>query len=117
MQHEALLTQCCAPCPPQQEVNADPERRAEQWFYANWLRSSWFKALSTRAKQVGSQPGASETVSAEEQQLLSAKANPNLFEPSFRTPTPNFFSLDNPILATVAGLMIVGVVSTLLFGQ
>ena len=46
-----------------------------------------------------------------------AKANPNLFEPSFRTPTPNFFSLDNPILATVAGLMIVGVVSTLLFGQ
>jgi len=118
------------------EVNEDPERKLEQWFYTDWLRSSWFQArFGKRARAARSAADAAETSrvasrssvgkpaeGGADTQLqgqpaddpLSGPANQDLLKPSYETPTPSFFSLDNPIVATAVLLIVFGLSSSVL---
>jgi len=108
-----------------QEVQSDPGRKLEQWFYTDWLRSSWFQAMMARDDRrkpvsdatqnsqppsTGSSTGSHNDVAVAEDE----KANPNLLQPSFETPTPSFWSLDNPIVAAMV-LISAGVALSRLF--
>lgn len=91
---------------------ADPgTRQAERWFYTDWLNqlskrralNAWGNAGSPTA---GS--GSSSGVPPLAPSSLDGPADENLLRPSYETPTPRFFSLDNPLIA--AGAFIGGAV-------
>ena len=120
-----------------QEVKGDPSRGMERWFYSDWLRSSWFQAQWTRQQRGAVQPlpeepprsgealeeprqsEAGETAAllsstagrGEAEDPLDAPANRNLLQPSYDTPTPRFWSMDNPIVAAMTLIAALGLVS------
>ncbi|GAX82054.1 hypothetical protein CEUSTIGMA_g9482.t1 [Chlamydomonas eustigma] len=106
------------------EVKSDPDRKLEQWFYTDWLRSSWFQAKMAREVQTESTAAniiieatatdSSSSTSTSKDLSEDEKPNPNLLQPTFETPTPSFWSLDNPIVAAMA-LISAGVVFSMLF--
>ena len=93
-----------------QEVNNDPQRSLERWFYTDWLQSKWFKAKTAaglkRTEGIPSSEGADG--------LLEGPPSDNLLKPTYETPTPSFWSLDNPIVAAAALIATLGLASSVI---
>ncbi|KXZ54263.1 hypothetical protein GPECTOR_5g352 [Gonium pectorale] len=108
---------------------AEQDRRLERWFYTDWLKRR--EDLRQRKQQRGAAaaPSPASAAEAPPHQQASSEAggaaappdpydgrqpyNEDLLRPSVDTPTPRFFSLDNPIVATGALLLLAGLVSAL----
>ncbi|GLC41953.1 hypothetical protein PLESTF_000104100 [Pleodorina starrii] len=94
------------------------ERRLEVWFYSDWLRQRQERRERRQQRQQpgggadgGDAPAASGT--AEDPYDTTQPDDPNLLRPSALTPAPRFLSLDNPIVATAALLLLAAAVAGL----
>jgi len=90
-----------------QGIQRDPERKLERWFYTDWLQSSWFQAMARKRGQREEALGEDSSGTliqgvdeSSESDLPSDFPSGNLLQPSFATPNPRFWSLDNPLVAT-----------------
>lgn len=81
------------------------DRSIERWFYTDYMKQPWFKT----PKQVEQTP---EDVSSDRGRGVEGWRE--LLKPTISTPTPKFWSLDNPIVASLALIMAGGVVSELI---
>ncbi len=88
--------------------NTTVTRRLERWFYTDWLRQ---REERRRRRQEEQQP----TAQPADDPYGGAPPpeEPNLLRPTASTPTPRFLSLDNPIVATGALLLLAALASGL----
>ncbi|PNH06813.1 hypothetical protein TSOC_006796 [Tetrabaena socialis] len=106
-----------------EQPEAAEQRRLERWFYSDWLRQR-----EARQQRLRQQRGGAAAPAAGAERLEGAQTEPepdvyaglegqrpddNLLRPTAATPTPRFFSLDNPIVATAALLGVVGLLASL----
>ena len=73
------------------------DRSLERWFYSQYLNSSWFKRRMTPLND------SKEVKEVKEESWI------DLLKPTVSSPTPNFWSLDNPILTSLVFIMAAGV--------
>jgi len=97
------------------ELQSNPNKQLERWFYTDWLQQLQRKqdmAAAARAKRAA----AASTTEVQQQALEEQRFQQNQEEQQHAETDqqPSFWSLDNPILATAAALAGVGVVSSLL---
>jgi hypothetical protein len=127
------------------ELQQNPDRGVERWFYTDWLRqlqrrqqlaaqaaakraaaatnsaaTSTSAAPQTGQQQATATPGvAADDVPAKAEQLPQQQQHQQQLPPQeeqYVDKEPYFWSLDNPLLATAAMLAVIGLVSTLLHG-
>ncbi|KAG2496872.1 hypothetical protein HYH03_005272 [Edaphochlamys debaryana] len=110
---------------------AAEQKKLERWFYTDWLRQRELR--QQRRAQTAADSASASTSQPQQAQAQaqngtagpgpvqdpydnlpdSAGADDNLLRPTAATPTPRFLSLDNPIVATAALLLLVGLASGL----
>ncbi len=107
-----LCTQTCQHA----QRNQDDSRAVERWFYADWLNASWFKTANAKQQQrqqrEGDAAGTETTLSppsADAPQPGVAGEGAGGEQEPYRDVQPNFWSLDNPIVAT--GALLCGMVA------
>lgn len=104
------------------------ERRAERWLYAEWLqkradlaaKKAALPAESVSIATASGEAAIASSTSSSKPNMSPRKVNTNLLEPEIRTPMPNFFSFDNPIVATLgalAGISICTSIISMLFTE
>jgi hypothetical protein len=94
----------------------DKSRAVERWFYAEWLSKPWFKAATIKQQQrqqPESDAAGTETpleppsTDAPQPGVVGSDAAGE--QEPYRDVQPNFWSLDNPIVAT--GALLCGMVA------
>lgn len=81
----------------------DESRGLERWFYSDWLNAKWFRTAS--AKRAKSQARAEAAMAADaldEKDTNTSAASSDAEAEECRDSEPNFWSLDNPVVATGA---------------
>lgn len=87
----------------------DSERKLEKWFYSEWLeRRARVRKMSKKAKEENAESGVATLTKDEQEEMEMAIER----EIENAAPTPNFLSLDNPIIVAIS-LAFLGVI---LFG-
>jgi hypothetical protein len=91
-------------------LESDTSRGPERWFYSEWLgkrsarRSAVAQSTATAQADKATSDAQPQEAGLMEPPLKEPTPNPDLMQPAFNSPTPSFWSLDNPIMATMVGL-------------
>lgn len=82
------------------DIADDESKSLQRWFYSNWLEAKWFKAA--RAKRLAAAASAAAAAPASEPEAALAVSEEPDAVPADKE--PEFWSLDNPLVLSLAVL-------------
>jgi len=97
-----------------EELEVDESRRVERWFYTDWRNQKKDRESGKMTANKTTTTTTTTTTKMMTPASTEEEEDESVFRPTFATPTPAFFSLDNPIVFVFVALFVLIVGGSLL---